>query len=187
MKKPELKICGVNDGAFAHEAERQGADYLGFIFAEGSPRRVSVEQAKSIAAGLTGASRRVGVFTRAPVEEIVRVVEACGFRIVQLHWRCSAEEVAAFRTRRLEVWTLAGGAEGDGVIFDSTHGDGETAFRRGAGKAILAGGISAENVADAVRLAPDVVDVSGSLEYARGVKSIPRLREFFAAWHGDLV
>ena len=176
-----VKVCGVNDAAFAAEAERLGADYLGFIFAEGSPRRVDVAAVRHIRAGLAGTARCVGVFTSSPVPEILRTVRACGFRVVQLHRRATAEDVAALRGEGLEVWTLAGGAEGDGVLFDSSHGDGETAFRRGGYKAVLAGGISAANVAAALAQGPDVVDVSGSLESSRGVKSIPKLRDFFAA------
>ena len=72
----------------------------------------------------------------------------------------------------------------DGVLFDSSHGDGETAFRRGLWKSILAGGISEANVAEAVALGPDVIDVSGSLESARGVKSIPLLSSFVATLNG---
>ena len=175
-----IKVCGVNDAAFAAEAERLGADYLGFIFAEGSPRRVSVEDVRAMCAALTGAARRVGVFTTARVPEILDVVRACGLDVVQLHRRAAAADVAALRAAGLEVWTLAGGAEGDAVLFDSSHGDGETELRRGPFKAVLAGGISAENVADALARRPDVIDVSGGLESSPGVKSVAKLREFFA-------
>ena len=48
MELPRLKICGVNDAAFAAEAERCGANYIGVIFADGSPRRVTPAQAKEI-------------------------------------------------------------------------------------------------------------------------------------------
>lgn len=70
---------------------------------------------------------------------------------------------------------------GDVVLFDSSHGDGETQLRRGAFKAVLAGGVSAANLSAFLAQRPDVLDVSGSLESARGVKSIVRVRQFFAA------
>lgn len=181
MRSVRFKVCGVNDAAFAAEAERLGADYLGFIFAEGSPRRVTVEAVQTMRAGLTGKARCVGVFTTASVTEILEAVRACGLDLVQLHRRATAADVAALRDAGLEVWTLAGGAEGDAVLFDSSHGDGETALRRGAFKTVLAGGISSENLAAAIAQRPDVIDVSGSLESARGVKSIAKLRDFFAA------
>ncbi len=180
MRSVRFKVCGVNDAAFAAEAERLGADYLGFIFAGGSPRRVTVEAVQAMRAGLAGTARCVGVFTTATVPEILRTARACGLGIVQLHRRATAADVAALRGAGLEVWTLAGGAEGDAVLFDSSHGDGETTLRRGAFKAVLAGGISSENLAEAIARRPDVIDVSGSLESARGVKSVAKLRAFFA-------
>ena len=177
--RPALKVCGVNDAAFAQEAERLGADYLGFIFAAESPRRVTVSDVVRIRAGLMGRARCVGVFTMATVAEIRRTARACALGIVQLHRRATAADVAALKAAGLEVWTLAGGAEGDAVLFD---GDGETQLRRGAFKTVLAGGVSAENLSTFRAQRPDVIDVSGSLESARGVKSVPRLQAFFRAW-----
>lgn len=180
---PELKICGVNNAAFAAEAERLGANYLGSIFAPGTPRYVTPEQATEIGRGLAGTAKRVGVFVRQSPEEIVAIMRQVGLDIVQLHRRATPEDVSALKAAGYEVWTLAGGAPGDGVLFDSSHGDGETVLRKGAYKSILAGGISADNLADAIAAAPDVVDVSGSLESSRGVKSIPLLRAFFEVWN----
>ena len=179
--RPAIKVCGVNDSAFAAEAERLGADYLGFIFAEGRPRRVTVPDVVRIRASLTGRARCVGVFTTAAVPEVLQTAHACGLQIVQFHRRATAADVAALRREGLEVWTLAGGAAGDAVLFDSSHGDGETQLRRGAFKAVLAGGVSAANLSAFLAQRPDVLDVSGSLESARGVKSIARGRQFFAA------
>ena len=68
------------------------------------------------------------------------------------------------------------------MLFDSSHGDGETVLRKGDYKGILAGGISVDNLAVAC-LAEPVIDVSGSLESSRGVKSIPLLRAFIASWN----
>lgn len=185
-RRPELKVCGVNDAAFAAEAERLGADYLGFIFAEESPRRVTVSDVVQICAGLAGRARCVGVFTTTPVPEILRTARACGLGIVQLHRRATASDVATLKAAGLEVWTLAGGAEGDGVLFDSSHGDGETQLRRGAFKAILAGGVSAENLPAFLAQRPDVLDVSGSLESSRGVKSVQKLQAFFRAFANEV-
>ena len=177
----EIKICGVNDADFAVEAECLGADYLGFIFAEESPRRVTVDLVRNIRHRLRGSARCVGVFTSHPLPEVMKVARACELDAVQLHRRASLDEVAALRACNLEVWTLAGGAEGDAVLFDSSHGDGETTLRHGKFKSVLAGGISAADVGAALESGADVIDVSGSLESSRGVKSIERLREFFDA------
>ena len=182
----KLKVCGVNDAAFAVEAARLGADYLGFIFAPSSPRAVTPEAARRIVRAVREAvstpPRLVGVFVDQTVAEILSVLRTVGLDIAQLHRRATAADVAALRPAGREVWTLAGGAPGDGVLFDSSHGDGETALRRGPYAAILAGGVSAANLAEKCACAPDVLDVSGSLESAPGVKSLPRLRAFVAAW-----
>ena len=177
----EIKVCGVNDVNFAVEAERLGANYLGFIFAEGSPRRVTPDLVREARRRLQGTARCVGVFTAATIEEIIETVRFCGLQAVQLHRRARPQEVESLRAAGLEVWTLAGGAEGDAVLFDSSHGDGETELRKGAFKSVLAGGISAENVGEALARGADVIDVSGSLESSRGVKSIGRLKAFFKA------
>ena len=180
--RPALKVCGINDAEFAVAAEARGADYLGFIFAEGSPRRVTPETAAAISARLSGASRRVGVFVRETPAEIDQVMRRARLDVVQLHRRASAEDVKALREAGYEVWTLAGGEPGDAVLFDSSHGDGETAFRRGPWRTVLAGGISAENIAEALALDPDVVDISGSLETSPGCKDISLLDAFLAAF-----
>lgn len=177
----EIKVCGVNDVDFAVEAERLGANYLGFIFAEGSPRRVTPDLVREARRRLQGTARCVGVFTTATIEEIIETVRFCGLQTVQLHRRARPQEVESLRAAGLEVWTLAGGAEGDAVLFDSSHGDGETELRKGAFKSVLAGGISAENVGEALARGADVIDVSGSLESSRGVKSIGRLKAFVKA------
>lgn len=174
----KLKICGINDRSFAERAAELGVDYLGFIFHEASPRAVTTERARDIAAGLH--VRKVGVFVRQSVDEIVRIMRAAGLDVVQLHRRATAEEVAALKANGFEVWTLAGGAPGDGVLFDSSHGDGETDFRKGAYTSILAGKIGIENLSDAKALVPDILDVNSSLETSPGCKSREKLEEFMS-------
>lgn len=184
--KPEVKVCGVRDAAFAVAAAKLGVDYLGFIFEPSSPRHVTVSQAAEIAAALGADPRRrvrlVGVFVRETTDEIAAAMRRAGLDVVQLHRRATAEDVAALKSAGYEVWTLAGGAEGDGVLFDSTHGDGETAFRQVDGKSIVAGRIGVENLADVLALGPDVVDVNSTLETAPGIKSAARLEDFMRAF-----
>ena len=196
----KLKICGVNDAAFARRARDLGADYIGLIFADGSPRRVSVEQARDILADLRepgdeSMNRQidestifkgtvpVGVFTRRPVAEVIAIARELSLTHVQLHWRAGTDEVLAAKSTGLVVWTLAGGSDlADAYLYDSSHGDGDTVFCRGLKTSILAGGISEANLAAAIALGPDVIDVSGSLESSKGVKSIAKLESFIAAY-----
>ena len=193
----KIKVCGTNDAVFAAEAARLGVDYLGFIFEPSSPRFVTPEKARSICSSLeqrhkalvSSASLRlcvennpvlVGVFVRETPAEIIATMRRVGLDVVQLHRRATGEDVAALKAAGYEVWTLAGGAEGDGVLFDSSHGDGDTAFRNGNYKSILAGRIGVENVADALALKPDIIDVNSSIETAPGVKSTILLAAFLA-------
>ena len=171
----KIKVCGITDAEFAVAAERLGVDYLGFIFAPASPRNLSVERAAAIVSRLDGSAMRVGVFVRQTVEEIVRIMREANLQVVQLHRRATAEDVAALRTAGYEVWTLAGGAEGDGVLFDSSHGDGDTDFRRGRYTSILAGRLSVENLGEAMATGADILDFNSSLETEPGKKSLDRL------------
>ncbi|MBR3956433.1 MAG: phosphoribosylanthranilate isomerase [Kiritimatiellae bacterium] len=180
----KIKVCGTNDAVFAAEAVRLGVDYLGFIFEPSSPRYVTVEKASEIVSSLDASLRRrvrlVGVFVRETPDEITETMRRTGLDVVQLHRRATKEDVAALKAAGYEVWTLAGGAEGDGVLFDSSHGDGDTAFRTGVFKSILAGRIGVENVANALALKPDIIDVNSSIETQPGVKSTILLAAFLA-------
>ena len=182
MKIPQIKICGVNDARFAAEAERLGADYVGVIFAERSPRRVTVEKAREIANALSGSAKLVAVFGASSVADVAAMARLVGSKTVQLHRRASAADVAELRKEGFEVWALAGGAPADALLFDSSHGDGETMIRKGPWKTVLAGGIGVDNIADAVKSGADVIDASGSLEIAPGVKDVKRLLDFMNAF-----
>lgn len=185
----KLKVCGINNADFAVKAAELGVDYLGFIFHPASPRNVTIDQAKAIGQAIDQARARllntktllkVGVFVKQSVGEILATMRAASLDVVQLHRRATAEDVAAIRAAGYEVWTLAGGAPGDGVLFDSSHGDGETDFRKGDYTAILAGRIGVDNLAEALACQPDILDVNSSLETSPGVKSIDRLVDFLA-------
>ena len=180
----KIKVCGINDAVFAAEASRLGVDYLGFIFEPSSPRYVTVEKASEIVSSLDASLRRrvrlVGVFVRETPAEIIATMRRVGLDVVQLHRRATGEDVAALKAAGYEVWTLAGGAEGDGVLFDSSHGDGDTAFRTGGFKSRLAGRIGVENVANALALKPDIIDVNSSIETEPGVKSTILLSAFLS-------
>ncbi len=122
---PKLKICGVRDGAFARRAEELGVDYLGFIFAEKSPRYVTPDAAAAIAATLdrargpvfakatTGKPQRaepvrlVGVFTTSAIDEIMEISRKIPLDVVQLHSRdYGADEILRLKAAGLEVWQL---------------------------------------------------------------------------------
>ena len=190
-----LKICGITDSAFARAAAEGGVDYLGFIFASGSPRGITPARAAEIVSAVRRGRpipRMVGVFTLRPVADVLRVVDEVGFDVVQLHGRFSPVDVAAVKVTGREVWLLDDGGDpgvtaADGILIDGVKGNlvGGTGERsdwsrvsvvQAAGrKAILAGGLSAENIADAYATGTDVLDVNSSLEISPGVKSLELL------------
>jgi len=195
-----LKICGIADIAFARVAAESGVDFLGFVFAPDSPRRVRPEKAARIGAAARAAApvrpdrplRTVGVFTPRPFGDILRDAEAAGLDVVQFHGRFPPEAAAAAKARGYETWLLDDGGDpraspADGVLVDGAAGgrSGGTgtladwtrvaAIRAAGKKAILAGGLSAANIAAAAATGADVLDVNSSLETAPGVKSAERL------------
>ena len=192
-----LKICGMTDSAFACAAAKGGVDYLGFIFSSKSPRCVTPERAAEIIAAVrkVASPRMVGVFTLRPVADVLRVANEVGFDVVQLHGRFTPEDVAAVKAGGREVWLLDDGGDpcataADGILIDGVKGNlvGGTGERsdwsrvsvvQAAGKkAILAGGLSVENIADAYATDAEVLDVNSSLETSPGVKSLDLLAPF---------
>lgn len=194
-RAPEIKVCGIGDAAFARRAETLGVDYLGFIFAAGSPRRISPERAASIVAELSGRAKIAGVFTDAPIDAILDAARRVPLDVVQLHGSgYGADDVARLKSAGLEVWRLNGLCGADALLLDGASADGRSGgtgqradWRRASELAaagvrvVLAGGISAENVREAAATGCAVVDVNSSLETSPGVKSAALLNAFFAA------
>lgn len=201
---PRLKVCGITDAAFAVEAARRGVDYLGLIFAEGSPRRVTEVRAREIVGAVRQAGfapRFVGVFVKHSVAEIAEIASRVGFEVIQLHGEYSSDEVASLKAQGYEVWRLHGPTTGrtgivpvdsceDAVLLDGRRGTEShradwslVAPLKAVGRrVVLAGGISAANIADAVATGADVIDVNSAIESAPGVKSPALLAELLEAW-----
>ena len=189
---PKIKICGVRDGAFARRAEELGADYIGFIFAEKSPRCVTPDAAAAIASALSGRARKVGVFTDASLSGMLDTARRVPLDVVQLHSRdYGADEILALRAAGLEVWQLESSGA-DAMLLDGTAADGRSGgtglradWRRAAELAasgvrvVLAGGISADNILSAARTGCAILDVNSSLEVSPGVKSLALLEDLF--------
>ncbi len=195
MRTPlEVKICGItrrNDAVFAAEL---GADYLGFVLAPGSPRFVPPERLPELARGLPEGCRSVAVMVNPSRDEILRAAETVD--LIQLHgseppeligalpgirfWKAvhlaSREEIAMLSNYPAERFVLDAAFGGSGTPCDWGLAAEAARWR----PAMLAGGISPDNVAGAVaEVAPAGVDASSSLESAPGVKSKERMIEFF--------
>lgn len=211
----KVKICGVRRLVEAETALAYGADFLGFVFYPPSPRNLAVEEARALLADIRGATDRtdwaaVGVFVNEPATYVNDVASVCGLDYVQLHGTESAEYCArlarpAIKALRLaEIGDAPATAAGYGaarLLLDSQvpgywGGTGQrfdwAGARRHAGEALVAGGLTAENVGEALDvLHPWGVDVSSGVERS-GVKDPSLIRAFLESarrWevanHGD--
>ena len=197
--RPELKVCGLTDPAFAAEAARRGVDYVGVIFAAGSPRRVDVARARQVAAAVRMAREEsppkvVGVFTAGLASEIAETAAAASLDVVQLHGAFGDAAVTELKGVGYEVWRLWAGEAGaeDAVLLDGrdggkTGGTGRLAdwslvggLRERGLRIVLAGGLSAGNFAAAAATGADVLDFNSSLETSPGVKSLQKLEVLFS-------
>jgi phosphoribosylanthranilate isomerase len=197
-----VKICGITNPADGLAAAAAGADAVGLMFYEGSPRHISLDTAAEIARQLPPFISRVGVFVDAPEATVLRAIAHCGLNMVQFHGRETPEycrsfpvmTIKAFRIRdadslaalpayQTDAWLLdafvAGQAGGTGATFNWDL----AAEAQKLGRPIfLAGGLTPGNVAEAVRrVRPYAVDVSSGVESAPGRKDHQKLRAFVQA------
>jgi len=193
-----VKICGITSVDDALHAAACGADALGFVFYAGSPRCVTPELAATICTKLPPFVSRVGLFVNEGPERIRTVASECGLDVIQLHGEelpqdCqlppyrvikgvrpkTADElagVAAFPVSALLVdAAVPGQFGGTGQCADWTLATQLAATRR----VILAGGLTPENVAEAIRqVRPYAVDVSSGVEIAPGKKDPEKVAVF---------
>ncbi len=200
-----VKICGITSQADALAAAKAGADAVGLMFYEGSPRCVSLEAARAIVEVLPPSVARVGVFVNAVDSVVKRVMRECTLNVLQFHGEESPEFCAGFGAMTLKAIRVKDesslaelerfGTDGfllDAFSKDARGGTGEQfnwdLARQAAacGKPIfLAGGLTTENVAEAVRVAePFAVDVSSGGESEPGKKDAEKMRAFVAAAKG---
>lgn len=184
-----VKICGINSEAAAAAAIEAGADALGFVFAE-SPREVTPERARELAARVPASVKRVAVLRHPPRALWQHVLE-----VFSPDWlQTDAEDLAAIE---LGSGCVALPVYRDGraphtppgrLLFEGVKsGSGRTADWNEARalasrtQLILAGGLDATNVADAIRrVRPWGVDVSSGVEKRRGEKDPQMIHEFVA-------
>ena len=201
---PKLKICGITELEDARYCAGAGADYLGFIQHEASPRYVDPKQAGEIIEWVHG-PQPVGVFVNESASVVNQTAQEAGFQLVQLHGNeppALCAEVEAPVIKAVRVVHDASSAQLRAVMEPfaehvdyfllDTH---STSLWGGTGESFnwrlarelsadfplfLAGGIDAGNVEEAVRtMRPYAVDLSSSLESAPGKKDFEKMERFF--------
>ena len=193
----KVKICGITNSEDALAAVRWGADALGFVFAP-SPRQVTMEQVIHIVAELPPFVCKVGVFVDSGLQRIQEAISACGLDLVQLHGSespdlCQAlfpRVIKSFGVKDESVLALLPQYRVSAYLLDSYDatlkgGTGQSfnwdIAREAAryGSIILSGGLTPENVEQAIALVqPYAVDVSSGVESQPGKKDHHKLRAF---------
>ena len=210
MADVRVKICGLRTPADVTAVARAGAAYAGFVFFAKSPRNVTLPEARLAALAAPPGLAKVALTVDADDATLDAIVEAVPLDMLQLHGRESPDRVAQVRARyRLPVMKAIGLADesdlpaifafstvADQILIDAKPprgadlpGGNGLAFdwrllagRRWLRPWMLAGGLTAENVAEAVRLTgARQVDVSSGVESAPGVKDAARIAAFVAA------
>lgn len=194
-----VKICGITTEEDALLSVALGADAVGFVFAP-STRQIAVDRVRDISRRLPPGVLTVGVFRDELPARVVDMVHRAGLAAAQLHGRETAEQTRIVRSQVSTVIKAfpaghpgladIGSYGADAVLVDSaTPGSGEVFDWRLAEDAprtghrvLLAGGLDADNVADAIsRVRPWGVDVSSGVEREPGRKDPVKLRRFIEA------
>lgn len=203
MERTRIKICGIRDPETALYAADCGADAIGLVFARHSPRFITPERAWEITSYLPPFVSSVGLFVNAKPQDVLAAREECPFDFVQLHGEeseqavreCAPMVIKAIRfdpaTIEAELHRWSQVAEIEAILIDgSAGGEGQTldwqalaAVQQASDHPIiLAGGLTPDNVGEAIRLIqPWAVDVSSGVESARGVKDPELIAEFCRA------
>jgi phosphoribosylanthranilate isomerase len=214
VSTPLVKICGIREPRHALAAVEAGADLIGVVFYPPSPRNVSVDEARAVAGAVRESGVRVvGLFVNAPIDEINTVADAAGLDVVQLSGDEPPDLIGAIE--RPVIASLRIGSSGrldeearfvaitsakpapwavhvDGHVHGMYGGTGTVADWFVAAdfakrfRTILAGGLNAATVGEAIRrVRPFAVDVSSGVE-SDGRKDEDKIRAFVSAARGAL-
>lgn len=197
-----VKICGITNLEDAQVAIEARADVLGFVFYKTSPRHVTIGAAAAISKQLPGFVMRAGVFVNALKAEVLRAIGECGLNLLQFHGdeppdyclQFGLMSMKAFRMRdagtlkelkpyQTNAWLLdAYSPEAAGGTGEKFNWDLAVEAQKFGKPIFLAGGLTPENVAEAVRkVRPFGVDVSSGVEISPGKKEPAKVRAFINA------
>ncbi len=184
-----MKICGVTRVQDARYAGKLGAWAVGVLLFSASPRSVSCERAEQIFEALPPSTRSVAVSDTCRKDELERILSLSPDAI-QIYHPFALPRDHSFRVFRVFHELGDAPSDCDALVLDESHGKGKpfnsvTARRRAEGSpvpVILSGGLTPENVPDAIRtVRPCAVDVCSGVESSCGCKDPGRMRTFFRA------
>ncbi len=197
--RTRVKICGITRAEDALSAARLGADAIGLVFYEASPRNVTIKQAQALLKSLPPFVSRVGLFVDASPAKINYVIDSVPLDLLQFHGNETAADCGQFglpyiKAIRMKADTslpdaVADYADAAGFLLDA-HSDN---LAGGSGKTfdwglipaglnvpiVLAGGLGPDNVAAAIaKVQPYGVDVSSGVELSKGIKDAEKISAF---------
>jgi len=204
----DVKICGINDAVSMQTAIESGARFVGLVFYAPSPRAVTIDAARELAAAVPPAVRTVGLFVDPKDRELLATIKKVPLRIIQLHGDETPERVTEIKKltklpvmKAIKIATKydlksipAYEAVADWLLFDAKASDSilpggnakvfDWSLLKGITPTkpwMLAGGLNVENLAEAVRVTgARTVDVSSGVEDAPGRKNPDKIRELIA-------
>ncbi len=204
--RTRVKICGITRVEDALAAAAAGADAIGLVFAEASPRCVSADQARTIAAALPPFVTVVGLFVDAPAARIRELLGRVPLDLLQFHGRETPDQCRGFGRPYIKAIAMQDGVDAAdvarryagaaGLLFDAF----DPQLAGGSGQVfdwarvpydldrpvILAGGLTPDNVAAAVRaVRPYAVDVSTGVEQSKGIKDAAKIAAFIRNAAGE--
>jgi phosphoribosylanthranilate isomerase len=200
VSKVRIKICGLTRDQDVHNAVVEGADALGFVLYAPSPRAVSAEHAAQLIQKVPAFVTTVALFVNERAEEIQRALTVCPFDLLQFHGDESPEfcrqfnhpYMKAIRVRSaddihcaVQQYPDAKALLLDAYVENLPGGTGQAFDWRLIPQLsipwVLAGGLNAKNVADAInQVQPFAVDISGGVEASKGIKDAQKIKDFIS-------
>lgn len=201
-QRTRIKICGVQTPQDIQAAINAGADAVGFVFAENSPRKIDPALAGELCRLLPPFVEPVGLFVNAPWKQIMQITTKIGLRMVQLHGDEDtkfvinlAKDFAVFKAIKfgpgsvnnwinnpyIQMLIIDGSTGGKGITFDWSQLAELTQYKpdNSSRPIMLAGGLNADNVGRAIEIVkPYAVDVSSGVESSPGKKDSALIYEF---------